>query len=201
MPQWTTVATDLILAAATFGPGFKLGRTSRPGHLAAAFGLCIVGTAALLGAIRYAGLDAIADIHLFVSQMGGAVGTPMLGVATAAAIYALSPRPQLLAAGILFAGFALDAAFAIPGYRTIAGGLGMVLCIAMGAVLVRRGDMTGVFAIAGAILIAIAGLVIGSRGDWNGILRVDLFHVTLAAGYVSIATCIARTPTPPRAVP
>lgn len=36
-------------------------------------------------------------------------------------------------------------------------------------------------AIAGGALFALVGLVVGSRGEWLGIPRVDLYHLGLAA--------------------
>ncbi|WP_275628682.1 hypothetical protein [Pseudomonas sp. 273] len=127
-------------------------------------GFALFGLAALLGALEYAGLDALAPLHQQASDIAGRLGLLLI------ALGGVGGWGLNLAVAGLCAVMSL-----LPDGPSLAVNLLALLAI------VRRGrSRRWPLALAGAVLFAAAGLLVGTRGEWSGVARVDIFHLVLA---------------------
>lgn len=182
----STVISDGVLALVTFACAIPLlifgGKNPTRTFGAACFSF--IGLTAAFGAARYAG----ANVELFHTSMAWTskmIAVPLLGfVFVALVLDRKLIRPIWYGLGLVLGliGWLLPPEFAVgPG----AAGMGLTL---VGAVLLKERDRTaaGVTAAGVAVYIA-AGMVIGTKGDWGGIPRVDLFHYALALAHPALA--------------
>lgn len=197
MTQLTTALSDGLLAALALGAGVWVGRVRRPGRVLAGFGISLVGVAAAVGSARYAGAEVLIPTHELMSALAGLVGMPLIGAGYAVAAWVPegpTARTVRLAALIALGGWGA-VALSSPVARTVTGALAMLLVIA--ACVARRSDGRRAAAgVAGAIGVMAAGLAIGTDGSWGPVLRVDAFHVALAASVGALAWGLAALPGP-----
>jgi hypothetical protein len=129
-----------------------------------ALGFASMGVAACLGALEYAGVAALAGAHHLASVLSVAVGLPLIALGRLAGG---SGRQSL----VLLACVAL---LMIPSELTLLTNLIALLAIAWPG-RSRRYAM----ALLGALLFIGSGLLIGTRGEWAGVPRRELFHLGL----------------------
>ncbi|QRY81754.1 hypothetical protein JVX91_11855 [Pseudomonas sp. PDNC002] len=129
-----------------------------------ALGFLSMGVAAFLGALEYGGFTGLVELHHQASVLSGAVSLPLiaLGRINGAAI-----RHAL----VLLVCVAL---VLLPSQLSLLGNLVALLVIAWPG-RSRRYPL----ALLGALLFIGAGLLIGTRGEWAGIARRELFHLAL----------------------
>jgi len=176
--QWTTVISDGVLAAVSLGGSALLLAAGSP---AGAAGMGMVGLAALLGAAKFAGVDAVVPVHTRLVAASGTVGVPLLGAAWVWAAWAL-PAWGLL---VLATGLVVGAVLAGDGpWKTAVGGAAMAGVVAAGVWL---GGLAGVAGVLGAVGTVVAGLVIGTEGHALGLPRVDWFHAVLTVSNAALA--------------
>lgn len=131
----------------------------------AVLGFALLGVAALLGALTYAGLDAVSEPHRCLSTAAGRVALVLIAFAGGLG------RWRTL--GVLAAVVVMTL---LPDELALAGNLTALLAIAWKGRSARWS-----LAVAGVALFASAGLLIGTHGEWLGVARLDLFHLCLAA--------------------
>lgn len=160
------VGGELLLASACLLAAWLHGR-EREGWRAAGF--VSMALAALAGAVLYAGFSAVDDLHRQLAFVSSRIGLPLIafvwlqGAPRHLALLALAAAMLLLPPPVALVGNALAlVALAWPGRS-------------------RRWPL----AVAGSMAFLLAGLVIGTQGDWLGIPRVDLFHLCLATAVLA----------------
>jgi hypothetical protein len=176
-------ASDLVLALVC---GWVVMR-----HLARqpGFGLAalLIGAAAALGVVRFAGLESIAGAHRFASLVSACAGLPLLAWAVrwpgdpVAATGAGASRFALLAGGIGVAATVLG----LPIWSQITA-LGSAILIAV--TVVQRRDGIGI-AGAAALLIGMAAAAIGKAAPFN---TTVVLHLGLAAALLLLALATER---------
>ncbi|WP_152221034.1 hypothetical protein [Pseudomonas sp. SCB32] len=129
-----------------------------------ALGFLSMGVAAFLGALEYAGIAAVAEPHHLASVLSGALGLPLIALGRLSA----GAGRQVL---VLLAGAAL---LLLPPPATLAINLIALLLIAWPG---RSSRFP--LALLGALLFIGSGLLIGTRGEWAGVPRRELFHLGL----------------------
>jgi hypothetical protein len=150
-----------------------------------ALGFLSMGVAALLGALEYGGLGAVAEAHHVASVISGAVGLPLIALGRLSG----GPGRQLvvLVIGVLLVFLAQ---------------LSLVSNLIALVVIAWPGRSRRYLpALLGALLFIGSGLLIGTRGEWGGVPRRELFHLglTLAVAAWIVAGLGSGAPRLPRA--
>ncbi|MCP1626904.1 hypothetical protein [Pseudomonas nitroreducens] len=127
-------------------------------------GFLSMGVAALLGALEYGGLGAMAEAHHLASVLSGAVGLPLIALGASPG----GAGRQLL---VLLGCIAL---LVLPSEITLVSNLIALLVIAWPGR--SRRYLPALF---GALLFIGSGLLIGTRGELAGVPRRELFHLGL----------------------
>lgn len=155
------VGGELLLAAACLLAAWSYGR-ERQGWRAAGF--VSMALAALAGAVLYAGVGAIDEVHRQLAFISSRIGLLLI------AFVWLHGAPRHLAL------LALAAAMLVaPAPVALVGNALALLALAW-----PGRSQRWPLAVFGSLAFLLAGLVIGTQGDWFGVPRVDLFHLSLA---------------------
>lgn len=128
-----------------------------------AVGFGLIAATALGGALLFAGLESVKPGHQLMSGISGRIALLLIAVGRLQGIQ----RQVLL---MMIAALMLW----LPQPWPLAGNLLALIAIAWPG---RSQHWPP--AIAGALLFMFAGLVVGSQGQWLGIARQDIYHLTL----------------------
>lgn len=163
-------------------------------HLhAAAIGLSLMGLAAFVGVLRFAGADALLPLHSTLSAFATSMTMPLLGLAAVAIAWplALTRRRWLRITGLLAGLFALAMLLdVLPLYGIGIGALGTLSALFVGLrSLAARG---GLLLTSGAILVLIAGLGVGTDGELGPVDRIDVFHYLLALANLAFGPALVQ---------
>ncbi|NEX63901.1 hypothetical protein [Noviherbaspirillum galbum] len=131
----------------------------------AAIGFALIGIASALGALEYAGLAGLGEPHRFASRLSGKISLFLV------ALDALRVPGSWLLAALALAAFPF-----LPPFVSLAVNIVALAGIVWGG---RRHALWS--SLAGAVLFALAGLLIGTKGEWHGFARLDLYHLAIAA--------------------
>lgn len=174
---------DLLLALSCVGAGLWLLRQPDPRLRYAALGMALMAIAAGFGALRYAGLEQLAGLHRAASRLAGGVTAP--SIALVAAALCLGWRRIGVVVGLLIvAALAIAIGLDLGLYATALGSVAVLVMI--GLALRERTRSAATLALGGLVLAA-AGLAIGSQGMLGPFARVDLFHLALALAHLLMA--------------
>lgn len=187
--QLSTAISDGVLAAVAFWSAWSVYVTAqRPG----ATGLALIGLAAFAGMLRFSVFPGILAVHSFCSGLAGLVGIPLLALSFGAAVFRFPQAAQLpLAGAVLVVLFLIQRyVLPIPQYGTILGALAALLIIVAGVKSLPAAP--GVMAIAGAAVLIVAGIGVGSKGTLLGFQRVDIYHYLLAISVWLMGSALAR---------
>lgn len=165
----SSVICELLLSAVCLGAAWV---SLRDRHGWRVLGFLLIAVTAVAGALVYGGLESVRPAHQFLSGVSGRIGLLLIAVGSLHG----APRHLLLVA---LAALMLW----LPEQLALGGNLLALIAIAWPG-RSRRWPL----AIAGSLLFVLAGLVIGTRGEWQGLLRLDLYHLTLMLA----ALCWAR---------
>lgn len=148
-----------------------------------AMGFVLIATTALIGALVFAGLEQLRPAH---QALGGVSGRIALLLIAVGCLHRMPHRLLLIAAAALL--------LWVPQQWALAGNL-----LALVAIAWPGRSRHWPLALSGALLFIFAGLVVGSRGEWHGIARQDIYHLTLMLAALSwgIARLVTNGP-PPR---
>jgi hypothetical protein len=130
-------------------------------------GYLLIGIASVLGIFEYAGLSALADAHRTASRLSTQLALPLIAIGSLRHVNGLLVIIVAIAAGIVL--------LLLPSQATVA-----LNILSLAAIVYANRKNSFWMSLAGALLFAGAGLFIGTRGEWHGVPRVDLFHVALA---------------------
>ncbi len=181
MPSQVSVAvSDALLSLTTLNAAYRVSGVS----LVTALGFLLIATAAGCGVIRFSLPDPSTDIiawHKHFSWLSSAVGVPFVAAGYCREANIVVVSHALTAGGIALA--LLQKYFndqAIQTFSTVIAGcsLASIICVSI--------PQFNEFGIIGGILYLVAGLVVGTEGSIWGILKVDIFHVMLTLGNVSL---------------
>ncbi|WP_177412179.1 hypothetical protein [Pseudomonas cavernae] len=136
----------------------------RAGHGWRAAGFALMGVAALLGAIEYAGVDDASSAHAAVAQLSARLSLLLIAIGPLAGL-----GRHLLVVGLA------AVLLVVPEPVALASN-----ALALLAIAYRGRSAHWALAISGALLFLGAGLVVGTQGSWLAIPRVDIFHLSLA---------------------
>lgn len=192
----SVVISELVLAAVCAYSAQLLWRFSPLrdrswGALAA----LITAVAALLGALKFGTEWPVADAHRMAVSLSRLLALPLLALAW---LFAVSRWPRasggrLLLVVLVFAAtvchqWLMPLPYYAEGSAPVSIGLIALLALSQ----LRRRSEFALLGFAGAAQLALAGLVIGSRGQINGYLAVDIFHYLLASAWLSMAIALRR---------
>ncbi|MCU1759817.1 hypothetical protein NTD84_08800 [Pseudomonas sp. 14P_8.1_Bac3] len=162
----TSVICELLLCMASIWAG-AVSLKDRQGWRTAGF--LLIATTALLGALVYARLEQFQPVHQFMSGVSARLALLLIAVG---GLYRMSHRLLLVAAAAVM--------LWVPEQWALAGNVIALIAIAWPG-RSRRWPL----ALMGALLFMFAGLVVGVRGDWHGIARQDIYHLTLMLAALS----------------
>lgn len=188
--------TDAVLASVGIAlGGWLLGR-GRPSDRTVGIGLLLVGVAAVVGTLRFAGRTELVDAHAGLSGLAACVGLPCVGAGWATAVFA--PARAEVVRRYVFGVLLVVAAMVwwMPLARTLLGGVGMIAVLVAAAGVAPRERGAAALGALGAGLTLAVGLVIGTEGELLGFPRVGWFHLGLAAGAAALGEGVRRVPSP-----
>lgn len=175
--QLSTALSDGILALVSF---YSAWAVYVAGSKSGAAGLALVGIASLAGVFRFSFLEQLAPVHSFFSALAGQVGIPVIGLTFLFLVFRLPESGYLgMIAALLLVLCVVNRWFLpIPLYGIVVAGLG-ALAIIIASVRMLP-STAGILGIAGAVVLVLAGLAIGTSGNMFGFKRVDLYHYVLS---------------------
>jgi hypothetical protein len=182
MTQWSTAVSDGVLFVATAWASARL--WSR-GQRSAALAMALIALPALIGTLRHAGVEALADAHARSSFAAAVAAFPAFCWVFFCAHGRRRLVPVLETLVLIAALIGVAWVLQWPPYATVIGAIGLALIVA--GALISRDPRVIVNGVGGAALYAIAGLVVGTAGDWSGLLRVDVYHLLIAVANVLLA--------------
>lgn len=197
----STALSDLVLAIICLACIARLGgpqADNMPSRLLG-WALLLAAIAAAVGAARFAGLGSaggeLADVHLLVSRIAGQVGIPLIGLAFLAIRMDALRREEVarflpLGLMILFGLFEFYVDFPLWREASAVIGVAMVLLICIS--FAGANPIAAALGVCGGAGILVAGLLIGTQGEWGGFLRIDMFHYALAACYFALTESLRR---------
>lgn len=186
--------TDAVLALVACGVGGRGLLVGRPSERTVGLGVLLVGVAAVVGTLRFAGQQELADAHAGLSGLAACVGLPCIGAGWVTAVHA--PERAEVVRRYVFGLLLVVAALVwwMPLARTVLGGAGMVAAggAALGA-LPRSRPAAGLGALGAGLVLAV-GLAIGTEGELLGFARVGWFHLGMAGAMAALGLGVERVP-------
>ena len=173
----SSVFFEAVLAIAT---GVSVVWLWRAGLRACAFGLSFVGVAAALGALLFAGFVSVDASHAAITQWAAVAGFPAFGGFALWRCFRGEPGwPVLLLAVAILA--VIGSWLASPAYTMAIGSVGLASLLVVAFTRIRSAPQSGTVVIASCLFTALAGLLIGTEGQWGPLPRVDWYHLALTA--------------------
>jgi hypothetical protein len=190
----TSVFFEALLAVAT---GVAVVRLWRARWRACAFALSFVGLAAALGAALFAGFMTVDASHALVTRWAAVAGFPAFGGFGLWRQFRNEPAWPLPLLVIVLLG--LLGAF-IPGatYPLLIGSLGLFCLLLVAAVRIHSAPLDAATLFAACLLTALAGLLIGTEGQWGPLPRVDWYHLALSTANLGFGFALVRRRAPAR---
>lgn len=148
-------------------------------NFTSSLGFLAQGAAASAGVIRFAmsSPGQVTTIHKQLSWLATILGVPLISLGFCSLYGETSLRHFLMViTGVVMVGSRFAQAQQQALLVQAASGLAM-LCILY--LCLMNWNLSGLLA---GIVYVTAGLIIGSEGKWNGLLRVDLLHYALVVG-------------------
>jgi len=160
--MWFHIACELALAACCTLNAVAVAR--HRAHLAV-LGFGLIGLAALLGAAVYAGAQPMVRPHDIATVLASRLGLLLVAARTLRAVKWSAAVVALCAVAVL-----------VPSPVDLA-----ISLLALAAICWKGRSRNWALTNVGALLFALVGLVVGGKGEWLGVPRVDLYHLGLAS--------------------
>jgi len=172
----SSVFFEALLAIVT---GIAVVQLWRAGLRGSAIGLSFVAVAAALGAMLFAGIIAVDAPHAAVTRWAAVAGFPTFaGMALWRRSHAEPAWPLSLAIiGLLIA---IGYVFTAPSYALVIGSIGLLCLLWLALTLLRSEPRFAAAILIGCLLTSLAGLLIGTEGQWGPLPRVDWYHLALS---------------------
>ena len=187
----STVISEIVLAAVCGYCAMMLWRFSPLqdrswGALAA----LITAATAVLGALKFGTDLAISDWHQLAVQFSKYIALPLMGLGWLFAVWGWPKYSggRLLLVIVVASLFVCHQwLHSIPYYAEWVGPISLALVALTALSSLLRHREYALLGVAGAGQIALAGMVIGSKGSINGVPAVDIFHYVLASAWLSMS--------------
>jgi len=189
-----TVSSVVFEAVLAFATAFSVVRLWRAGWRACAFGLSFVGLAAALGALLFAGVTAVDAGHASITRWAAIAGFPAFGGFALWRYFRAEPRwpaTLLVIASLIAVGYWLTS----PLYPQVIGAIGLLCLLIVAIAKMKTAPRHGVVLLVACALTALAGLLIGTVGQWGPLPRVDWYHLALTAANLGFGWTLASTKT------
>jgi hypothetical protein len=173
----SSVFFEAVLAVAT---GISVHWLWRAGLRACAFGLSFVGLAAALGALLFAGFTAVDASHAVITQWAAVAGFPAFGGFALWSRLRGEPAWPVALAVVVILGL-LGQWLSSPGYAMAIGSAGLVCLLLVAGAGLKTAPRSSIVVFASCLFSALAGLWIGTEGQWGPLPRVDWYHLALTA--------------------
>jgi len=173
----SSVFFEALLAVAT---GISVYWLWRAGLRACAFGLSFVGVAAALGALLFAGFNSVDGSHAVITHWAAVAGFPAFGGFALWRRFRGEPGWPIALLAVVVLG-AIGSWMFSPGYAVAMGSAGLVCLLLFAITNLKTAPRSGVVLIVACALTALAGLLIGTEGQWGPLPRVDWYHLALTA--------------------
>eukprot|EP01137_Pigoraptor_chileana_P035858 Opistho-2@30541 len=176
--QWTTVASDALVAYTAYYCTDKLFQRNR---IWAAIACAIICLAASVGTLRFGPFPKLKKFHLLLAAAGGSISLPLIGYSVQRwyKIYMWTDSTLCIA---IFGGFFARTVLPLPVearilYDVVASALGLTTIY----VADPPGGGIGVLVLVVSVLIAVLPSGLRVKSKTAHILATDVFHVGLAA--------------------
>jgi hypothetical protein len=192
--QLAASLSDAVLASVcVVMGGWLLLRPSASGRTAG-LGLWIVGAAAVMGTLRFGGVQGVAVAHAGLTGLAATVGLPCIGAGWASAAFAperaASVRRYVFGVCLVLGAML----WAEPWARTGMGAVSMLAVLAASAAWATTRARDAALGVVGAVLTLAMGLVVGTDGSWMGLPNVAWFHLGLAAANLALGAGLLHAP-------
>jgi hypothetical protein len=185
----SSVVFEALLALVT---GVAVMWLWRVGLRGCAIGLSLVGLAAALGALLFAGVTAVDAPHAAITRWAAVGGFPAFaGFALWRRFHAEPrwPMTLLIIALLIGLGYWLSAAI----YPLVIGTVGLLGLLLVALTLLRSAPSSAAAVLTGCALTALAGLLIGTEGRWGPLPRVDCYHLALSVANIAFGWSLSRS--------
>lgn len=187
----STVISEIVLAAVCAYCALMLWRFSPLQDRSwGAFAALITAITAVLGALKFGTDMPVAEWHRLAVQLSKYIALPFMALAW---LFAAWNWPRLSGGRLLMVIVVIGLFVchqwlqALPYYAQWLGPLSIAVVAITALSVVLRHREYALLGLAGAAQIALAGMVIGSKGHINGVPAVDVFHYVLASAWLSMS--------------
>jgi len=173
---WLAIVSEIILIAAAIALAWQPLRARGGAGVALAIGSAIIGAAALLGMLHYAGLDSVKSAHAGAVKIGNIAGMPLIFIGLM--LIRMPSRWQwygLGITGVILLSCLLTAWYSATSTLVLAIGLVGTTFHAWQANNAAR--LSLVFMVGGLLLVAVTQQLQGAAMSWSE----SVFHFALAA--------------------
>ena len=187
----STVISEIVLASVCAYCAVMLWRFSPLQDRSwGAAGALITAIAATLGALKYGTDLPVAEWHQWAIKLSRYVALPLMALAWVFAVWNW-PRysgGRLLAVIVMLALFVCHHWLQpVPYYAEWLPPISIALIGLAALSAIWRHREYGLLGLSGAAQVALAALVIGSKGSVNGVPAVDIFHYVLASAWLAMS--------------
>ncbi len=192
--QYSTAASDALLALACLASVLGIWRSRRWGEkplrgtwLAVIAALLVTGVTAAVGVLHFGVNESWQPLHARLSQASSLLALPALGVAALTLVRGwhwqrLGWCWVIISLSVLFEG---AKRWGLLGSYTLL--LNLVTLLMLLYAGVTQGGKALPAAVVAVTLFIVAGLMVGTQGNFGPLLRVDLFHGLLSVAYPLLA--------------
>jgi glucitol/sorbitol PTS system EIIB component len=174
------IISDGVLSFTAFYTSYMLYRYNGKYSKIAAIGILIIGLTSFTGFINHFGIKETAPFGVFFGNLSNFMGVPLIGLAFLLLIFNNKNLSFLFILLVVLLYIVFSYLYVNPLLPTILGGISMLVIISVSLAKMKQNTAFSILGITGALLILTAGLVIGTEGKIGSILRLDLFHYTIA---------------------
>lgn len=174
------IISDGVLSFTAFYVTYMLCRYENIFSKIAAIGIFIIGLTSFTGFINHFGIKETAPFGIFFGNLSNFMGVPFIGLAFLLLIFNHKNLSFFLISLVILLYIVFTYFYINPLLPTILGGISMLIIISISLAKIKQNTAFSILGITGALLILTAGLVIGTEGKIGSILRLDLFHYTIA---------------------
>lgn len=180
-------AFDALLALAAFwvvlGPGRHLPALS--------LGCLLLGTAALLGTLRFSGVLPLPPLHQFVSLLGAGVGLPLLALALLAPAGVVATQPRFTWVFAVVAAVLCVLLGVVAGIKLWGSVCAFVAALTIAAVAARRQDR---LALGAGICMVLAFAAFAGQLSAGPLRPGEFLHIGLALALLLLGRWAAARP-------
>ena len=178
------IISDGVLSSVAFYTAFKLFRSGLSFAKVSATGILIIGLTSFIGFINHFGIPQTAPFGRFFGGLSNFLGVPLIGLAFAMLVFKNERLSTFLIALFIIIYILFTYSYSLPILPMILGSISMLTIVTVSASKIKEKPTFSFLGIIGAILIIVAGLVVGTEGKIGSFLRLDLYHYMIAGAFI-----------------